>query len=112
MLFFKAIIFIASVVFIIYCCHYIVVELGFPRSLIEAMKRYVCPVCGKRHWTPYGDCSCKGSPEYYAWLRKIQQRKQTAPRSYRDRERDCPLCHGEAGNYMCPMCEGRGKTFM
>lgn len=113
----KIILFIASIIGIVIICRKFVVDLGFPGSLIEAMKQYVCPFCGKKYWTPYGECSCHDTPEYKAWLRqakrKWEQIESKQPRrSYHSRERNCPRCKGQPGYYSCPMCEGRGKTFM
>ncbi len=99
-----------------------VVDLGFPGSLINLLKRYECPVCHKKHWTPYGKC-CQDTPEYKAWHEKAKREYAALLRAEKKGssssspvgmpvEHDCPRCHGKPGDYMCPMCEGRGKTFI
>lgn len=111
------IVFILGLGVFIYICYRFVVDLDFPRSFFNLFKQCECPVCHKRYLLPRTarNC-CKGTPEYDAWrcevARKIQRSQSQRPRSYRDMERDCPRCNGQPGNYMCPMCEGRGKTFI
>ncbi len=97
-----------------------VVELGFPRSLIEATKPYSCEFCGKKYWSARKSFNCcKGTPGYEARAREIarkaaNERSKQKPHSPVGMpvEHDCPRCHGKPGDYMCPMCEGRGKTFI
>lgn len=107
----QIVIFAISLAGIAYFVRKIIVDLGFPRSFIDLFKRYECPVCHKKLWTTWSKC-CEGTPEYEAWMREVKRRRKSKPRSYHDMERDCPRCHGKPGNYMCPMCEGRGKTFI
>lgn len=129
---------VIAVAVIVYEVHYIIVDLEFPFCIIKALKRYRCPICGKRLWTAWSKC-CQDTPEYKAYREQVEkkyqlsQEKQRYEREYyssivpfeerkkpgstqygrhHSRERDCPRCNGKPGNYMCPMCEGRGKTFM
>lgn len=100
-------IFVASVAGIVAIIHYNWDEIKeWPRNAINTLKPYSCKVCKRKYWSSRTSFNCcKGTPEHDAWLRSI--RHPTPPR-----ERDCPRCHGKPGNYMCPMCEGRGKTFI
>lgn len=107
----QVIVFLIALAVLIYFVRKIVVDLGFPRSFIDLFKRYECPVCHKKLWTSWSKC-CEGTPEYEAWMREVKRHRGSKPRSYHDMERDCPRCHGKPGNYMCPLCEGRGKTFI
>jgi len=118
----QVIIFLASLAGIVFFVRRWVVDLGFPGSLISLLKRYECPVCHKKHWTPYGKC-CQGTPEYEAWHEEAKRKYAALLRADKKKssrsssigmsvEHDCPRCHGKPGNYMCPLCEGRGKTFI
>lgn len=110
------VVFILGLGGLVYIGRLFVVDLGFPRSLIEATKPYSCEICKKRYWSSRKAFRCcEETPEWKAWRRAEESRRirhAKGQHSYRYMERDCPQCNGQPGNYMCPMCEGRGKTFI
>lgn len=125
----QLIIFLVALAILIAIIRYWIVDLGFPGSLIRAivngLKRGRCPVCHKLYWTPRQALNCcKGTPGYEAWQRDLK-RKQEAMRKGEEYskatgrspvgmpvEHDCPRCLGKPGIYTCPLCEGRGRTFI
>lgn len=116
----QIILFLAGLAAMIYFTRFIIVELGFPGSLIEALKPYECEFCKKKYWNSRKafDC-CKGTLGYDLRARRIEAYKKSQGKQGQKRttvglttEHDCPNCNGKPGNYTCPLCEGRGKTFI
>ncbi len=107
----QVIVFVIALVILVAIVRYWIVDLGFPGSLINATKPYECEVCHKKYWSSRKAFRCcEGTPEYDAWRREMNRRYHSGPHS--PTERDCPRCKGKAGNYTCPLCDGRGKTYI
>lgn len=117
----QLVVFLVALAILIAIIRYWIVDLGFPGSLINAIKPYECEFCGKKHWSARKSFNCcKGTPEYEARARKIAARKAAGGKSQKKPhspvgmpiEHDCPRCKGKPGDYTCPLCDGRGKTFI
>jgi len=73
----------------------------------QGVKPFECDVCGRSYWSGRKAFKCcqerlKNDPMLYHSIRS--RGRQTS--------HDCPYCHGEPGHFTCPICEGRGTTFI
>jgi len=86
-----------------------------------------CDICGRQYFNSHKAFICCPGPHNAKWRREHPNEKCLADiraashkKSYYKKPpiypspqmHDCPRCKGKPGNYLCPICEGMGKTFL